>query len=150
VGPSGERTLTAADFFTLPRENAARENTLGEDEVLASVEFPEARRYTRSVYHKVMDREAWTHAVVSAAIVLDMDGDVCRFARIVLGGVAPIPWRVPEAERLLTGQRITAELTAKVAEAAVAGASPLTKNKYKVPLTREIVQRNVLSLGTRA
>jgi xanthine dehydrogenase YagS FAD-binding subunit len=149
MGPSGERTLAAADFFTLPKANAARENALGEDEVLASVEFPEARSGTRGVYHKVLDREAWTHAVVSAAIVLEMDKDVCRSARIVLGGVAPIPWRVQEAERMLTGQRVTAELTAKVAETAVAGANPLAKNKYKVPLTRETVQRAVLSLGTR-
>jgi len=149
VGPSGERTLAAADFFTLPKDNAARENALNDDEVLASVEFPESR--TRGTYHKVLDREAWTHAVVSAAIVLDMgEGnarDICRSARIVLGGVAPIPWRVPEAERLLIGQRITPDVTAKVADAAVAGANPLAKNKYKVPLTREIVQRTVLSLG---
>jgi xanthine dehydrogenase YagS FAD-binding subunit len=149
VGPSGARTLAAADFFTLPKANAARENALGDDEVLAAVDFPEARPGTRSTYHKVMDREAWTHAVVSAAIVLDMDGQVCRSARIVLGGVAPIPWRVPEAERLLTGQRVTPELTAKVAEAAVAGANPLAKNAYKVPLTREIVQRSVLTVATR-
>jgi xanthine dehydrogenase YagS FAD-binding subunit len=145
VGPSGERTLAAADFFTLPKQNAARENALNDDEVLASVEFPESRG--RSTYHKVLDREAWTHAVVSAAVVLDMDKGVCRSARIVLGGVAPIPWRVPDAERLLAGQRITPELTAKVAEAAVAGANPLAKNKYKVPLTREIVQRTVLALA---
>jgi xanthine dehydrogenase YagS FAD-binding subunit len=150
VGPNGERTLAAADFFTLPKDNAARENALSEDEVLASVEFPAAQQSTRSVYHKVMDREAWTHAVVSAAIVLDMDRDVCRSARIVLGGVAPVPWRVPDAERLLTGQRVTPELTAKVADAAVAGANPLAKNKYKVPLTRETVRRSVLSLATRA
>jgi xanthine dehydrogenase YagS FAD-binding subunit len=97
-----------------------------------------------------MDREAWTHAIVSAAIVLEMDRELCRSARIVLGGVAPIPWRVPEAERLLVGQRVTPELAAKVAEIAVAGANPLAKNKYKVPLTREIVARNVLAVATRA
>jgi xanthine dehydrogenase YagS FAD-binding subunit len=147
VGPSGERTLSAGDFFTLPKQNAARENALNDDEVLASVELPAASQGARSTYHKVLDREAWTHAVVSAAIVLDMDKDVCRSARIVLGGVAPIPWRVPDAERLLAGQRVTSELTAKVAEAAVAGANPLAKNKYKVPLTREIVQRTVLLLS---
>jgi xanthine dehydrogenase YagS FAD-binding subunit len=150
IGPSGERKLAAADFFTLPKANAARENALGEDELLASVDFPEAHPGTRSTYHKVMDREAWTHAIVSVAIVLDMDKDVCRSARIVLGGVAPIPWRIPEAERLLAGQRVTTELAAKVAETAVAGANPLAKNAYKVPLTREIVQRNVMTLATRA
>jgi xanthine dehydrogenase YagS FAD-binding subunit len=68
----------------------------------------------------------------------------------VLGGVAPIPWHVPDAERLLTGQHVTPELAANVAATAVAGATPLAKNAYKVPLTREIVQRTVLSLATRA
>jgi xanthine dehydrogenase YagS FAD-binding subunit len=134
----------------LPKQNAARENALGDDEVLASIEIPPARPGARSTYHKVLDREAWTHAIVSTAIVLEMDKDVCRSGRVVLGGVAPIPWRVSEAERLLTGQRVTPELAAKVAATAVAGAMPLAKNAYKVPLTREIVQRTLLSLATRA
>ena len=90
-----------------------------------------------------MDREAWTHALVSAAVVLEMNGDVCREARIVLGGVAPIPWRVPGAESLLAGQRVTPELAREVGAAAVAGARPLSKNAYKVPLTRGVVERTV-------
>jgi xanthine dehydrogenase YagS FAD-binding subunit len=130
--------------------DAKRENVLSPDEVLTEIELPAARADTRSTYHKVLDREAWTHAVVSAAVVLEMDKDVCRSARVVLGGVAPIPWRVPAAELLLAGQRITPELTAKAAETALAGATPLAKNAYKVPLTREIVQRTVLGLATRA
>src|SRR5882724_1993408 len=150
VGPKGERTIAAKDFFVLPKQDAAQENSLKEDEVLASVHLPAPRPGTRSAYHKVLDREAWTHAVVSAAIVLDMDKDLCRSARVVLGGVAPIPWRVPDAERLLAGQRITPERTAKAAATAVAGATPLAKNAYKVPLTREIVQRTVLGLAARA
>jgi len=150
VGPKGERTVPAGDFFVLPKQNAAGEKALGDDEILASIELPAEHPGKRSTYHKVLDRAAWTHAVVSAAIVLDMDKDVCRSARVVLGGVAPIPWRVPDAERLLTGQRITPELAARAAETAVAGAKPLAKNAYKVPLTREIVQRTVLGLATRA
>ncbi len=150
TGPSGERTIPAADFFVLPKQNAARENSLANEELLTVVHLPAPRPGTRSIYHKVMDREAWTHAVVSAAIVLEMDGDVCRAARIVLGGVAPIPWRVPEAERLLAGQRVTPELAAKAGEAAVAGANPLRKNGYKVPLTRAVVQRTLLDVAGRA
>ncbi len=118
--------------------------------MLAHIEIPSARPGTRSTYHKVMDREAWTHAVVSAAIVLEMDKDVCRSARIVLGGVAPIPWHVPEAEKLLTGQRITPELAARAGEAAVSGATPLAKNAYKIPLTKAVVRRTVLELAQRA
>jgi len=150
VGPTGERTVPAADFFVLPKQNAARENVLAEDEVLASIQLPAPRAGTRSTYHKELDREAWTHAVVSAAVVLEMDKDICRSARMVLGGVAPIPWRVPDAERLLANQRITPELAAKVADAALAGANPLAKNAYKIPLTRAIVQRTALALGIRA
>ena len=151
VGPSGERTLPASEFFVLPRQNAARENVLADDEILASIQLPAPRPNTRSTYYKVMDREAWTHAVVSAAVVLELEKDqTCRSARIVLGGVAPIPWHVPDAERLLIGQRITPELAARAAEAAIAGASPLHKNAYKVPLTKTIVERTVLSLATRA
>jgi xanthine dehydrogenase YagS FAD-binding subunit len=154
LGPKGERTVAAADFFVLPRQNAARENALGDDEVLASIELPAPRPGARSTYHKVLDREAWTHAVVSTAVVLEMgiekDKDVCRSARVVLGGVAPIPWRVPEAERLLAGQRVTPELAAKAADTALAGATPHAKTANKVPLTREIVQRTILGLAARA
>jgi xanthine dehydrogenase YagS FAD-binding subunit len=150
VGPAGERMVPAAEFFILPRDDAKRENVLAPDEVLASVHVPAARPGTRSTYHKILDREAWTHAVVSAAIVLELEGQVCRAARIVLGGVAPVPWRVPEAERILVGQRITTELAAKAGEAAVSGARPLAKNAYKVPLTRNLVRRTLVDLAGRS
>ena len=150
VGPDGERTLSGSDFFVLPREDAQHENVLADDEVLASVELPTPGDGVRSAYHKVMDREAWTHALVSAAVVLDMNGDVCREARIVLGGVAPIPWRVPEAESVLVGQRVTPELAREVGAVAAAGARPLSKNAYKVPLTRGVVERTVLTLAASA
>lgn len=146
AGPSGERTVAAADFFVLPKQNAIRENILGPDDILVSIHLPAVKPGTRSSYHKIMDREAWTHAVVSAAVVLEMDKDVCRSARIVLGGVAPVPWHVADAEKLLAGQKITPELIAKVAEASIAGANPLAKNAYKVPLTRNTVKRTLSEL----
>jgi xanthine dehydrogenase YagS FAD-binding subunit len=150
VGPGGDRRVPAAEFFALPRRNPERENVLGEDEVLASVRLLAPRPGMRSAYHKVMDREAWTHAVVSAAVVLEMDQDSCRAARVVLGGVAPIPWRVPDAETLLVGQRITPDLAARAGDVAVAGARPLSKNAYKVPMTKAIVERTILQLANRS
>ncbi len=150
VGPEGVRTLSGSDFFVLPRQDAEHENVLADNEVLASVTLAAPGDGVRSAYHKIMDREAWTHALVSAAVVLDMDGDVCREARIVLGGVAPVPWRVPGAEGLLAGQRVTPELAREVGAAAVAGARPLSKNAYKVPLTRGVVERTVLAVAGTA
>jgi xanthine dehydrogenase YagS FAD-binding subunit len=150
VGPSGERMVPADDFFVLPRRDATRENILAPGEVLSRVQLEPAPAGRRSTYNKVLDREAWTHAVVSAAVVLDMDKEICRSASLVLGGVAPIPWRVPNVERLLAGQRITPALATKAGEAAVAGAQPLAKNAYKVPLTKALVRRTLLALATRA
>jgi len=147
VGPGGERTVPAADFFTLPTTDASRENVLGDGDMLASITLPAALRDVRSTYHKVLDREAWTHAVVSAAIVLEMNGASCRSARVVLGGVAPIPWRLAHVEALLAGQRVTPELAAKAGEAAVSGARPLAKNGYKVPMVRAMVARTILSVA---
>jgi xanthine dehydrogenase YagS FAD-binding subunit len=146
AGPAGERMVPAASFFTLPTVDASRENILKEDEVVAGVVLPAASG-ALSTYHKVLDREAWTHAVVSAAVVMQMKGEVCQRARIVLGGVAPIPWRLPEVEKLLTGQRITPALAERAGDVAVAGARPLAKNGYKVPLTRGMVGRTILAIA---
>ena len=150
VGPGGERRIPASDFFVLPRVNAQQENVLGNEDVIVSVQVPALKASTRSTYTKILDREAWTHAIVSAAVVLEMDQQVVRRASVVLGGVAPIPWRLPEVEKMLTGQRLTEELAARAGEQAVVGARALSKNAYKVPLTRNMVKRTLTELSARA
>ena len=147
AGPDGERVVPASDFFVLPREEVSRENILGPDEVLIEIELPPARQNVESTYVKIMDREAWTHAVLSVAAVLEIDQGVCRMARIVLGAVAPIPWHLPHVERMLVGQRITTELAGNAGQAAVSQAQPLAKNGYKIPLTEALVRRTLLSLA---
>ena len=146
VGPAGERQVPASEFFALPTIDAARENVLKDGELLASITLPAPRKGTRSTYHKVLDREAWTHAVVSAAVVLELSGNVCRSARVVLGGVAPIPWRLPEVEQMLAGNRVTPALAARVGDAAIAGARPLARNGYKVPMVKAMVTRTIAEL----
>ena len=146
-GPAGERTLPGSEFFVLPGEDPEHENVLADDEVLAAVRLPVPPAGTRSAYHKIMDRNAWTHAVVSAAVVLEMEDDLCESARIVLGGVAPVPWRAEAAQALLQGERITAELAAEAGALAVQGAVPLSRNGYKVPLARTVVERTILGLA---
>jgi xanthine dehydrogenase YagS FAD-binding subunit len=148
AGPSGERTIAATDFFAPPSKDASRENVLAHDEVLIEIHLPAAPRGLRSAYHKELDRESWTHAIVSVAMALEMDRDTCKKAHVVLGGVAPIPWRLPKVEAMLAGQRITAELAAQAGEASIAGAQPLAKNKYKLPLTKTIVKRTLTSAAT--
>lgn len=145
VGPNGARTVPAAEFFTLPRLDVSRENVLTSNEVLADITVPAASGL-RSTYAKVLDREAWTHAVVSVALALEMDGDLIRRAGVVLGGVAPIPWQVPAVQDLLAGRRLTETLAVQAGRLAVDRAQPLSKNGYKVQLTETLVRRTLLSL----
>ena len=149
VGPAGERVVPVSDFFTLPRVDVSRENILDAHEVLADIYVPEASGL-RSTYAKVLDREAWTHAVISVALALEMDGDVVRRAGIVLGGVAPIPWQLEAVEELVAGQRITESLAAEGGRLAVDGARPLSKNGYKVTLTENLVRSTLQSLANEA
>ena len=147
ASPAGERVVPASEFFILPQNDVSRENVLDPDELVTEVEIPATPSGTRSRYAKVLDREAWTHAVVSTAVVLRMQDGICRGARIVLGGVAPIPWRLPEVEAMLRGQRITKELAARAGRQAVSGAEPLSKNAYKIPLTENLLRRTLVELA---
>jgi xanthine dehydrogenase YagS FAD-binding subunit len=146
AGPNGERVVPASEFFVLPREDVTRENVLEPDEILAEVELPPAPQDSKSTYVKIMEREAWTHAVVSIAIVLEMVEGICRKSRIVLGGVAPVPWPLPNVEQMLAGQRLTPELAREAGKIAVSQARPLSKNRYKLSLTEALVRRTLLSL----
>lgn len=148
IGPAGERTATATEFFRLPSQNARYENSLARDELLAGVTVPVPAAGTLSAYHKVMDRQAWTHAVASGAAVLRLEAGNCTAASIVLGGVAPIPWRSVEAESVLLGQQVTSRLAVAAGEAAVSRAQPLARNGYKLPMTSAVVERLVRQLAS--
>jgi xanthine dehydrogenase YagS FAD-binding subunit len=139
-GPRGERRLAAADFFEGPRQNLLDEKALDRDEVVVRVHLPKARRSARSTYLKFREKQSLDFAVASVAAVVDMEGDRVRSARIVLGGVAPIPWRVEAAEQQLSGRTLAAAAD-DAAEAAVDGAEPLDENGFKVTLTRNLVRR---------
>jgi xanthine dehydrogenase YagS FAD-binding subunit len=93
---------------------------------------------------KAMDRHAWAFALVSVAAQVSIADGAVRQARIVLGGVANVPWRVTTAEEALIGKPLTPALAGEAADLAVAGAAPLAENGYKVTLARELVRRALL------
>jgi xanthine dehydrogenase YagS FAD-binding subunit len=74
-------------------------------------------------------------------------GRTVQEARIVLGGVAPIPWRVPAAEKFLVGKELKPDVLAEAAKIALAEAQPLEKNAYKVPLAQTLVRRALAKAG---
>jgi len=142
TGAAGKRVIPLDKFFTLPSEgNIRRENVLKNDDIITEIFVPASPLAARSTYLKFKERESLDFALASAAVAVRMTGRTFRDARIVLGGVAPIPWRVPAAEKFLIGKALTPEILAEAAKIALADAKPLEKNAYKVPLTQTLVRR---------
>ena len=144
-GPNGPRELSVEDFFVLPDEKLQQETVLKPDEVVTEVALPTPKPGTESAYLKFKEKGSMDFAVSAVAVAIRVEKGVCRSARVVLGGVAPKPWRSAEAERVLVGQGVTEDLAAKAAEAALTEAEPLKDNAYKVPLTQVLIQRAVMA-----
>lgn len=140
-GSDGKRDMPLEAFFAQPSDDRRLEHTLAPDDVIVSVQLPNAHGNVRSTYLKAMDRKVWAFALVGVGVRLVMDGDRISDARLVLGGVATIPWRAREAEDLLAGASPSGDLFAGVADAAVSNATPLAKNGYKVPMLRSLIHR---------
>jgi xanthine dehydrogenase YagS FAD-binding subunit len=145
-GPQGERRLSLAEFFVLPEIARRIEVAKEADELLLSVHLPPLSEGTRSTYLKAMERKAWAFALVGVAAVMRLEAHQVADVRLVLSGVAPIPWRVTAAEQALIGAEITAERVAYAAEQAMTGVVPLQHNAYKIPLAKQLIRRALLSL----
>lgn len=140
-GPNGERTLPLEEFYALPQDDRRRETIIEPNEIILSIHIPNRPGSHHSVYLKAMDRKVWAFALASVAAVVAVDSGRIAEARIVLGGVAPIPWRATEAEKFLLGKEVTPEQILQAASRALAGAQPLAENGYKVPLAQNLVRR---------
>jgi xanthine dehydrogenase YagS FAD-binding subunit len=145
AGPAGEKTLPLEKFFVLPSVDYKRENILNPGEIVTEVYVPAPKAGSKSFYHKVRERLAWDHAIVSVATVVDSSGGVVRDARVVMGGVAPIPWRAAKAEEFLRGKRLDEASAKQASEIALEGAKPLKDNVYKVRMAQDLVQRGLLA-----
>ena len=146
----GARTVPLEEFHVRPEVDVTRETVLEAGEIVTDVLLPAPAPGQRSTYRKVRARQAWDFALVGAAIGLRLTGDRVSEARVVLSGVAPVPWRAREAETALNGRRLDRTTIARAAAAAAAGADPLEKNGYKVPLITGLVEERLTALITPA
>ncbi len=147
AGPKGTRTIPLASFFVLPEQNVLQESILVPGEVVTEILLGPPAAGARSRYRKVRERGAFDFAMASAAVVLTLAAGKVTTARIVLGGVAPKPWRSEEAEKALVGKTLDAASVTQAAEAAVKDATSLPQNGYKVPLVRGILEETLLGLA---
>ena len=142
---SGVRELPLEKFFVTPTTEGQREHDLKPDEmVIELIVAPPAKNLKASSY-EVRQRAAFDWPLAQASVALEMDGDTVKSARVVLGHVAPTPWISPEAAEALVGKTITPDTALAAANAAVAKAKPLSRNKYKITLAKVAVKRAVLN-----
>ncbi|MGH8496190.1 MAG: FAD binding domain-containing protein [Gammaproteobacteria bacterium] len=145
IGPDGARKLPVAELHRLPGDTPDIETTLAPGELITAIVVPAAKWTHRSLYLKVRDRASYAFALASAAVALDMRGAVVREARIALGGIATVPWRSREAERVVEGRPLDEKTAAEAADAAFAGARTRKHNAYKLPLGKHTLVRALLS-----
>ena len=108
-------------------------------EIILKIIVPAPDSHSRGIYLKAMDRKIWAFALASVAAQVTFDGDAVKDVRLVLGGVAAVPWRLPDAESFLKGKSLNDKSIRDTAELAVAGARPLAQNVYKIALVKGIV-----------
>ena len=144
VGPNGEREIPAAEYFTMPTlQNVMKENVLADEELLTHVILP-APGDVKSGHYEVRYKQAYDWPLAFATVVLAMNGSTIQSGRVVLGAVAPVPWRSQDAERELAGKPLNEQTAALAGEAAVRAAEPMSGNVYKIQIARTAVKRAVM------
>jgi xanthine dehydrogenase YagS FAD-binding subunit len=145
-GETGEtRTLPIEGFFVTPDVDAEHENGLKPGELITEIQVPVAPVAPQSAYLELREKESNDWALTSVTVVLAQGATGVREASLVLGHVAPVPWRASGAEAYLRGKTVTPDVAEKAGELAAEGATPLAQNGYKVQLIRVLVKRALLN-----
>ncbi|HET7842305.1 MAG TPA: FAD binding domain-containing protein [Terriglobia bacterium] len=143
-GPSGNREVELGKFYKTPASADEREYDLKPNEILTEIVVPHHAGAKTAVY-EVRQKEALDWPLAAAAVGLHMQGNTVKGCGIVLGHVAPVPWPSQEAEDALSGKEVSEETAEAAGKAAVAKATPLSKNAYKVQLASVAVKRAILA-----
>jgi xanthine dehydrogenase YagS FAD-binding subunit len=144
---NGERRVACADFFRRPGGTPDQEHNLSAGALITGVEVPVVPEARRSGYLKVRDRESYEFALASAAVALDIAAGRVRAARVAVGGVGTVPWRLPAVEQALVGRAPTPGLWHDAASHAADGAKPLSENGFKVELVKRTVERQLSAIA---
>lgn len=143
-GSSGRREIPVEQLFVTPNAEGQREHSIRANEILTEISIPSGASEWRNSTYEVREKIALDWPLTTASVALKMDGGTIREARVVLGQVAPTPWRSRRAEAALEGKSLSESTAAAAGEAATEGAKPLSDNGYKVQLVRVAVKRALL------
>ena len=150
MSPRGARTISIHDLHVAPGRSPDVEHTLVADELIVRTRIPTQSAYRASTYQKIRDRASYAFALASAAVALDIQGDLVRDARIAIGGVATRPWRARDAEQSLIGRRLDERAARHAGELAYVNAHTTPQNAFRVPLGIAAVERALMIARERA
>ena len=136
-----KKRLSMGKLYRSALEDTGSHLTLAPGELIESVEVPTGGKQFVSQYLKVKPRDSFDWPLVECAIALQLDGEIIERARVVMGGVAMIPWRATLVEETLRGKTLNPQLAKEVAKRAAHGATPLSNNEYKTTLMEGCVER---------
>jgi xanthine dehydrogenase YagS FAD-binding subunit len=140
INPEGEvRVIPIAEFHRLPGKTPEVDTTLKAGELITAVTLPPPPPGVQ-IYRKVRDRASYAFALVSVAAIVELSTAGIRSARLAFGGLAPKPWRVPQAEERLAGVSPAEKTFDAVATAVLDGAHGYGSNDFKIPLTRRTLR----------
>lgn len=140
-GRAGERVVAARNFFRAPDAQDSRMNVLAPGELITAFHLPRVNKSTRSAYVKAMDRAAWTFALASVAVKLEIVDSRLENVRVVFGGVAPTPWPDLRIAKTLSGMNANSAAAAQGIQDVLDDAEPLTQNRYKLRLARGLLRQ---------
>jgi xanthine dehydrogenase YagS FAD-binding subunit len=143
AGPGRPREIELEKFFKTPQSEKEREHDLKANEIVTDILIPAAKD-VRAANYEVRQKAAFDWPLATASVVLQMDGDAVRSARVVMGAVAPVPWVSSEAAEAISGKSIDEQSAAAAGTAAISKARPLSQNAYKVKLASVAVKRALL------
>jgi xanthine dehydrogenase YagS FAD-binding subunit len=142
----GDKVIALEQFYIPPEVDVTRENILAKGQFLKSIWVPAPKPGQKAAYVKLKERGTWDFALVSAAVSGVIQGGVFSEIAVVMGGVAPIPWRLRKAEDVLRGRPATEALVRQAADEALKEASPLRENGYKADLVYAALKEAVLAV----
>lgn len=142
-GSGGQTEMNLESFFATPTSANEKEYRLKPNEIVTEIILPSAGGWKTATY-EVRQKEALDWPLAAASVALKMTGKTIESARVVLGHVAPVPWRSGEAQAYLAGKAISEQVAETAGTLAVARASAMSRNAYKIQLARVAVKRAIM------
>jgi carbon-monoxide dehydrogenase medium subunit len=149
VSPRGERTVAMEEFFTGPRTTV-----LDPTDVLVAIEISPPEEGAGTASARQGRRHSLSLPLALVAVVVTMEGPVCRNARIALGAVAPTPILATQAAAFLAGKSLDPKILEEVGDLASAESKPIddvrATGEYRLELVKVLTRRALTTAAQRA